>query len=527
MADTVLSDDAKVILLLCSTVALDASAGLKSLGPKAWSGVEKRFGGTAVESPAGLAGMPAEAMVRDLGIPLHEAERMSALLDRAGRFAIEFDRLRSRGIWAVTKADGDYPGRLRERLADGSPPVLFGAGSRDLLNMRGVGVVGSRAADEETLGYAASVGSGCARAGVAIISGAAKGVDESAMLGSLGAGGLALGVLADSLERQVQRKQWRDYAIAEQLVLVTPYHPAKPFDRGGAMGRNKLVYCLSDAAVVVTTAEGKGGTWTGAVEALRAGWVPVFVRETAGYGSPGNARLIAEAGARPLPALAGETVEVLADCLGVCLDRPAPTRADGLTPSGAQGDETPVAVASHDQTQSPSTQDDEARLGRVPTLETTPRPAPALVRDVYVELLPVLLIAVRAGLKVKHIAETMDVVLSQAQAWLTRAADDGLILKGPKGFQLTQQGQGMLAESALSEYDDVSPAECVTRVHDGILEDVADVLVGAPSKKDALDRIARGFGLTGPQAEDLLRRRASPESGGQEELFQAQPDQEP
>ena len=64
------------------------------------------------------------------------------------------------------------------------------------------------------------------------------------------------------------------------------------------MGRNKLVYALSDVAVVVASAAGSGGTWAGATEALSAGWVNVFVRRTATM-TPGNAELL-ERGALPI-----------------------------------------------------------------------------------------------------------------------------------------------------------------------------------------------------------------------------------
>ena len=58
------------------------------------------------------------------------------------------------------------------------------------------------------------------------------------------------------------------------------------------MGRNKLIYAFSDVAVVVSSAEGSGGTWTGAIEALKGGWVPVVVRSGPGV-PPGNAALLA------------------------------------------------------------------------------------------------------------------------------------------------------------------------------------------------------------------------------------------
>ena len=39
----------------------------------------------------------------------------------------EVEKLLSRGIWTVTRADGRYPGKLRRTLKHQSPTVLFGA----------------------------------------------------------------------------------------------------------------------------------------------------------------------------------------------------------------------------------------------------------------------------------------------------------------------------------------------------------------------------------------------------------------
>ncbi len=86
-------------------------------------------------------------------------------------------------------------------------------------------------------------------------------------------------------------------AVAEgHAVLVSPYHPAAAFSAGAAMGRNKLIYAFSDVAVVVSSAEGSGGTWTGAIEAIKGGWVPVVVRSGPDV-PPGNTALLARGAA--------------------------------------------------------------------------------------------------------------------------------------------------------------------------------------------------------------------------------------
>ena len=62
------------------------------------------------------------------------------------------------------------------------------------------------------------------------------------------------------------------------------------------MGRNKLVYALSETTVVIATDIESGGTWAGATEAMNKKICDVAVWMGDGVG-PGNARLV-ELGAR-------------------------------------------------------------------------------------------------------------------------------------------------------------------------------------------------------------------------------------
>src|SRR5207244_13423175 len=65
------------------------------------------------------------------------------------------------------------------------------------------------------------------------------------------------------------------------------------------MGRNKYVYGLADWALVVIATADKGGTWAGAVEALKSGKTRVFVRVHEPV-PEGNRKLL-EKGALPFP----------------------------------------------------------------------------------------------------------------------------------------------------------------------------------------------------------------------------------
>lgn len=87
-----------------------------------------------------------------------------------------------------------------------------------------------------------------------------------------------MGVLADSLERAALNRDHRNYLRDNQLVLLSPYDPQAGFNIGNAMQRNKLIYALADAALVVQADYGKGGTWAGALEQLeRLRLVPVYI----------------------------------------------------------------------------------------------------------------------------------------------------------------------------------------------------------------------------------------------------------
>ena len=225
--------------------------------------------------------------------------RLSSLLGRGMALGIALEKWERAGLWMIARSDEDYPERLRKRLKENRPPVLFGCGSRDLLADGGVAIVGSRDADESGLAFAEELGGIAAGAGYVVVSGGSRGVDQKAMLGALKRGGNVVGVLGDSLLRAASSADHRDFLMSGNLTLVSPFNPESRFDVSRAMGRNKCIYCLADGAVVVSSAFRRGGTWNGATECLKGGWVPVWVRDGANVGH-GNAELLKK-GARKLP----------------------------------------------------------------------------------------------------------------------------------------------------------------------------------------------------------------------------------
>lgn len=288
------SADGLAVLALTSRLGLRAETGQGSpLTPRDWARVQRVLDARGLR-PADLLGRDA----RELGALLEAptaGETLARLAARATTLTFELERLNARGLWALSIADAGYPQRLRDRLGDSAPTVLFGVGAQSLLRAGGVAVVGSRDADPAAIEFAERAGASIVRSGRPVVSGGARGIDAAAMRGAAEAGGTVVGILADSLDRVAREPAVRELIRDDRVTFVSPYGPSVPFSAGNAMGRNRLIYCMADAAVVVVTSEGRGGTWTGAIEALKAGWVPVYVQT--GSGLPGgNSALVSRGG---------------------------------------------------------------------------------------------------------------------------------------------------------------------------------------------------------------------------------------
>jgi predicted Rossmann fold nucleotide-binding protein DprA/Smf involved in DNA uptake len=293
-----LSPDSLALVLLCSRLGILPESELTPLTLREWNPLARKLQSISLR-PGDLLGASGVYLQDKLDLPEVDCTRLERLLERAGALAIILERLESIGIRILTRADSDYPARYRQRLKESAPAVLFYAGEKALLGQPGIAVVGSRHLDEIGEDCAVYVGNACGLSGMVLYSGGAKGVDTLSMNAALEARGTAVGILADSLERAIRAPEARAAIHHGDLCLASPYSPDAGFSVGAAMGRNRLIYTLADYAIVVASEAGKGGTWGGATEALRAGWLPVFALEHADM--PDGNRLLLQKGGLAFP----------------------------------------------------------------------------------------------------------------------------------------------------------------------------------------------------------------------------------
>jgi len=228
-------------------------------------------------------------------------ERLTELLQRAASMGFALEKWHQQKVWVISRASQEYPKILRQRLGDTRSPLLYGIGNKELLKMPGIGFVGSRDTNSDDESYTQRLAQQAVGQNYAVVSGGAKGVDQTSMIAALDAGGYAIGILADSLLKAATKPQYRAALQEDRLLLITPYYPEAGFSPGNAMGRNKYIYTLSKG-VVVAKSDQKGGTWTGAKENLKKQWVPLWVRDIE---QVGNQKLIELGGQQ----VSGETVD--------------------------------------------------------------------------------------------------------------------------------------------------------------------------------------------------------------------------
>lgn len=294
-----LSPNTQAILLLTAPLIVGRAAGTeRPLTPAQYGQLAARLRDMG-RQPSDFLTDGADALLQECAT-IADVEQMRRLLARGFLLSQAVEQWSRRAIWVMSRADPAYPRRLKRCLGTAAPAVLYGCGEAGLLDAGGLAVVGSRHVDDTLIAYTEAVGRLAADSRRAIVSGGARGVDEASMRGAITHGGKAIGILADSLGKAALKADYRDSLREQRLVLVSPYDPSAGFNVGHAMQRNKLIYALSDAALVVNADVDKGGTWAGAREQLdKLNFVPVYVRQ-AGAQSPGLDAL-RNSGAEPWP----------------------------------------------------------------------------------------------------------------------------------------------------------------------------------------------------------------------------------
>lgn len=219
--------------------------------------------------------------LHELGLNEAFSARICRLLSREARLSAVLRGADARGITAVTVLNPAFPQALKLTLSRQCPPVLFCRGALPLTQQPGIALVGARALREPGAAFARTVGQLAAAQHRTLISGNARGADQTAQNACLAAGGAVVSFVADRLSA---------HAPQERTLFCSEGGFDLGFSAARALSRNRLIHAMAQAVFVAQTACGTGGTWAGTTENLQKGWSPVYVCDD---GSDGAQALVA------------------------------------------------------------------------------------------------------------------------------------------------------------------------------------------------------------------------------------------
>lgn len=286
------SENSMCAILLCSYIGIQDTDTLKPLSLGEWNTfLEKLI--AAKEEPKIIFQSNTDWQQK-IKCSAAFAQRVDKLSARGAGTAFELDSLDRKGIQVVTQFDSDYPVLLRKKLGNKMPPVLYYAGNIHLAKKIGIAVVGSRNVDDAGIEFTKNLVEKASKEKLIIYSGGARGVDTISETTALKSGSAVVSYIADSLLSKIKKQQVISDIISDKLLLFSDVKPEAGFSAARAMNRNKYIYASSYGAFVVSSDYNKGGTWNGAVEAMRNNWGKTFVWNHADY--TGNQKLIEKGG---------------------------------------------------------------------------------------------------------------------------------------------------------------------------------------------------------------------------------------
>ncbi len=205
--------------------------------------------------------------LRSLGYGREDAARIISLLDDTELLSHYVSRGAAVGCYPLTRISRGYPAALQTRLGIDAPPCLWYKGSRELLSVPAVGLVGSRELDPANRHFACESGRQAAMQGYAIVSGNAKGADRTAQDACLQQGGTVLSVVADALT---------DKPFVDRMLYISEDSYDLPFSPLRALSRNRVIHTLGQCTLVAQSHLQSGGSWDGSVKNLRNNWSPLY-----------------------------------------------------------------------------------------------------------------------------------------------------------------------------------------------------------------------------------------------------------
>jgi DNA processing protein len=214
----------------------------------------------ACETPARFGGMSTAALAAIVGRPVRSGSwQPLELLRQAER---ELRDLTLAGFVCTFYWERTFPSLLKE-IYD-PPVVLYHRGALPEPTRSLVAIVGTRRPSGAARERAYELGFELGRAGIATVSGLARGIDAEAHRGTLEAGGYSIGILGSGIDlvcpsssRALARRM-----LTQGSALASDYPPGTPPEAHNFPARNRIISGMARTVVVVQAPERSGALIT-------------------------------------------------------------------------------------------------------------------------------------------------------------------------------------------------------------------------------------------------------------------------
>lgn len=165
-------------------------------------------------------------------------------------------------IELISIKDKEYPEKLKNIY--NAPICLYILGNKELLNKKGIAIVGSRECSE--YGKTMSLGFSylLAKNKVIVISGLAKGIDTAAHIGALQAKGKTIAIIGTGMDLVYpkENKNLMNSILKSDGLIVSEYPLETGPNKENFPRRNRIISGLSDGILVIEAREKSGALIT-------------------------------------------------------------------------------------------------------------------------------------------------------------------------------------------------------------------------------------------------------------------------
>lgn len=166
----------------------------------------------------------------------------------------------SRRTVCIEPGSTSWPGELS--LIEAPPETLWARGHLEFLApVLRVAIVGTRAPTPYGEAQALRFATALAEAGITVVSGLARGIDQAAHRATLRAGGRTIAILGSGVDRPWPAGELAE-SIAADGLLLSEFHPGEPPRPHHFPLRNRVISGLSAGVLVVEAAHASGSLIT-------------------------------------------------------------------------------------------------------------------------------------------------------------------------------------------------------------------------------------------------------------------------